>query len=201
MAIVARWPLVVPRSAGHSPRRRSSTIAVPSLSSLAAGYGSGRRQAAHADDYQKHMFAFSRRIAPEVCQKLPALVIRGRREDRVRAAPAVSCAVCTKKVHTSIQGSGEHPAFPAQWLYGLYRALPGERALLPRRRARLAPPRNLTPAPGRQDHTASPYAQCRRRRDISVHRIPSHVRDDATPLSGRDGDVPDLPEAKYFCRG
>jgi len=21
---------------------------------------------------------------------------------------------------TSIQGSGEHPAFPAQWLYGLY---------------------------------------------------------------------------------
>jgi hypothetical protein len=23
-------------------------------------------------------------------------------------------------LHTSIQGSGEHPAFPAQWLYGLY---------------------------------------------------------------------------------
>jgi hypothetical protein len=23
------------------------------------------------------------------------------------------------KLHTSIQGSGEHPAFPAQWLYGL----------------------------------------------------------------------------------
>jgi len=26
----------------------------------------------------------------------------------------------------SIQGSGEHPTFPAQWLYGLLRALPGE---------------------------------------------------------------------------
>jgi hypothetical protein len=24
-----------------------------------------------------------------------------------------------RKLHTSIQGSGEHPTFPAQWLYGL----------------------------------------------------------------------------------
>ncbi len=31
------------------------------------------------------------------------------------------------KLHTSIQGSGGIPAFPAQWLYGLLRALPGER--------------------------------------------------------------------------
>jgi hypothetical protein len=27
------------------------------------------------------------------------------------------------KLHTSIQGSGSIPAFPAQWLYGLLRAL------------------------------------------------------------------------------
>ena len=27
--------------------------------------------------------------------------------------------------HTSIQGSGGNPTFPAQWLYGLFRALPG----------------------------------------------------------------------------
>ncbi|MFH1341092.1 MAG: hypothetical protein ABIL01_07745, partial [Pseudomonadota bacterium] len=34
---------------------------------------------------------------------------------------------CTsKKTHTSIQGSGEHPTFPAQWLDGLSRAHPGE---------------------------------------------------------------------------
>ena len=33
---------------------------------------------------------------------------------------------CKKtKTHTSIQGSGGDPTFPAQWLYGLYRALPG----------------------------------------------------------------------------
>ena len=52
---------------------------------------------------------------------------RGRRECRMRAAPAVSRAMCTRSARTSIQGSGEHPTFPAQWLYGLLRALPGER--------------------------------------------------------------------------
>jgi hypothetical protein len=31
-----------------------------------------------------------------------------------------------RKSHTSIQGSGGNPTFPAQWLYGLLRALPGE---------------------------------------------------------------------------
>ena len=30
-----------------------------------------------------------------------------------------------KETHTSVQGSGEHPTSPAQWLYGLYRAHPG----------------------------------------------------------------------------
>src|SRR6267142_6652993 len=38
------------------------------------------------------------------------------------------------KRHTSIQGSGSTPAFPAQWLYGLLRALPGERLFCLRRR-------------------------------------------------------------------
>src|SRR4030081_3298408 len=44
----------------------------------------------------------------------------------MRAAPAISCATCTESARMSIQGSGEHPTFPAQWLYGLLRALPGE---------------------------------------------------------------------------
>ena len=43
----------------------------------------------------------------------------------MRAAPAVSCAMGRKKAHMSIQGSGEHPTFPAQWLDGLSRAHPG----------------------------------------------------------------------------
>jgi len=35
------------------------------------------------------------------------------------------------ETHTSIQGSGEHPTFPAQWFYGLCRALPGDEFVLP----------------------------------------------------------------------
>src|SRR5687767_11246571 len=37
------------------------------------------------------------------------------------------------KLHTSIQGSWSIPAFPAQWLYGFLRALPGERLFCLRR--------------------------------------------------------------------
>src|SRR5882724_6359071 len=50
----------------------------------------------------------------------------GSRGYRVRAAPAVSCANCAKETHTSIQVKRRHPASPAQWLYGLWRALPGD---------------------------------------------------------------------------
>jgi hypothetical protein len=54
-----------------------------------------------------------------------------------------------------------------QWFYDLFRALPGDRALLPPSPADMVlskPGRadltsaNLTPASGRQDHTTSPYA-------------------------------------------
>src|SRR5438477_7831637 len=60
--------------------------------------------------------------------------------------------------HTSIQGSGNTPTSPAQWLYGLLRALPGERACLPPSSLRSLLLKNLTPASRRQDHTTSPYA-------------------------------------------
>src|SRR5258708_5375191 len=65
-----------------------------------------------------------------VVQETSPRKIRGRRECRVRAAPAVSCAKCTKKTHTSIQVSGGTSASPAQWLYGLCRALPGDEFVL-----------------------------------------------------------------------
>ncbi|MEH2612697.1 hypothetical protein V1293_004986 [Bradyrhizobium sp. AZCC 1693] len=52
----------------------------------------------------KHTFAISRRVPPEVFHlRSPLLEYRGRREDRVRAAPAVSCAIAHKDAHTSIQ--------------------------------------------------------------------------------------------------
>src|SRR5436309_9336218 len=56
-----------------------------------------------------YSFAISRRIAPEACYQLPALFeIRGRREDRVLAAPAVSRAICANKSAHEHTGQREH---------------------------------------------------------------------------------------------
>jgi len=41
-----------------------------------------------------------------------ALQLRGRRECRVLAAPAVSCAIVRRKTHTSIQVQSEHSGIP-----------------------------------------------------------------------------------------
>jgi len=88
----------------------------------------------------------------------------------------------------SIQGSGEHPTFPAQWLYGLCRDLPGDEFLVDSVTAvRLPPTRQLDACNGRQDHTVLPYAWSApsSKRKQSVHRSPSYVRDDGRrPLSG-----------------
>jgi len=53
----------------------------------------------------------------------------------------VQCA--QGSAHTSIQGSGEHPTFPAQWLYGLLRALPGRAGLVVTVAALMLPPAQL----------------------------------------------------------
>src|SRR5712672_3793264 len=81
---------------------------------------------------------------------------RGRRECRVRAAPAVSRAKLQKKRTRAYRFSGGNPAFPAQWLYGLLRALPGDQACLTPSPALLLA--DLTPASGRQNDTTWPYA-------------------------------------------
>src|SRR5674476_1248396 len=47
---------------------------------------------------------------------------RGRRESRVRAAPAVSCANMHKKRTRAYRFSGGNPAFPARW-FTAYSAL------------------------------------------------------------------------------
>src|SRR6202040_2447910 len=86
---------------------------------------------------------------------------RGRRETRMRAAPAVSCARMHKKTHTSIQVQRRHSGFPCAAVYGLFRALLGDRAFLPPSFPRSLLLRNLTPASGRRDHTASPSASAR----------------------------------------
>src|SRR6266481_7288235 len=66
--------------------------------------------------------------------------------------------VRNKKAHErSHHGhTGNDPAFPAQWFYGLLRALPGDHACLTPSPARLRA--DLAPALGRQNDTTWPYA-------------------------------------------
>src|SRR2546425_13283699 len=97
--------------------------------------------------------------------------------------------VRNKKAHErSHHGhTGNHPAFPAQWFYGLLRALPGDQALTPSSALLIA---DLTPASGRQNHTTSPSASAPFVKGTArVHRIPfptlMTLRN--APLLERDG--------------
>ena len=77
--------------------------------------------------------AFSRRIPPEVCRKTSRPLDKGAGKTGCLLHPRSRVRFAQTKLHTSIQGSGNTPAFPAQWLYGLLRALPGERLFCLRR--------------------------------------------------------------------
>jgi hypothetical protein len=114
--------------------------------------------------------------------------------------------------------SGGNPAFPAQWLYGLLRALPGDRAFLSPSSHGIwhlgpvglrAPPQDLTPASRRQDHTTSPYASApfvlrAVVRITDLNRTSRHVRNchDRTVAVGVAGNTlsRDLPLGCAACQ-
>ena len=144
--------------------------------------------------YDRHTFAISRRGSPELCFDFTLLKERGRREDRVHAAPAVSCAKRTKKTHTSIQVQRRHPAFPAQWLYGLLRVLPGERLFCHRRPLRSVLLEELdasTAASGPHDFAVRnrPRSSVAAIASTASHR--AFVTIASAPLAGWDGALMD----------
>ena len=95
-------------------------------------------------------------FSPELLQIRCPSSKRGRRECRVRAAPAVSCAKVRKNGGTrAYRAAVNTPTSPAQWLYGLLRALPGGAGLLSPSPAGLLPA-DFSPAyaaPGPHDLT------------------------------------------------
>jgi len=118
---------------------------------------------------------------------------RGRRESRVHAAPAVSCARVERKPHTSIQVQRRHSGFPCAMALRLIRALPGETRLCCHRLRKDACAHfTMGHQPlGRPNHTISPYASCAFvSYAFRVHRIPPRVRDVRNaPLIGRDASI------------
>jgi len=153
----------------------------------------------------------SPRNAPEPLMNLPPKEGVGNAGCPWHPRPRVHLVVVERtRVTTSTPESPDVPA--RNGFNGLFRALPGDRALLPPSPCGLKvlsspvepnePPQDLTPASRRQDHTTSPYASSavvlhaanRSRRAIRpalashaqhcrVHRTPPRVRDDHdTPL-------------------
>ena len=126
----------------------------------------------------------------------------------MRVAPAASRAKKTK--HTSVVTTGPPgtPGIPCAMVYGLLRALPGDRAFLSPSLAEIYSA-DLTPASGRQDHTTSPSASRRPRlwrRPRPPHPAPTFVTMANAPLPGQDGgsrrtDLPDGLSEIFLQKG
>jgi hypothetical protein len=114
-------------------------------------------------------------LAAHFARVLPGLATlsnpRGRREGRVLTSHPRSAArkAHAKEPHSSIQVEPNHSAFPARWLDGLCRALPGaelpsglphpcELTMPSARLGSRASPQRLDRSNDGQDHTVLPYA-------------------------------------------
>jgi hypothetical protein len=155
--------LVIPRAGGGSstPRIIGSITAVsgildrPPSRTMTAEYEA----------------TISRRVASEfciVCCPLEEMRAQGRPGARCTRGPA--CDLRKQKCTRAYRYRRSIPAFPAQWLYGLLRALPGERLFCLRRYAEISAQLNAsTAAPEPHD-----FAVRIRRVRLSRHQRPPH---------------------------
>ena len=145
-----------------------------------------------------------------VFAKLPAL-----ERQRAQGRPGARCTrglVCNSAQRTRTRAyrfSGEHPAFPAQWLYGLLRALPGERLFCHRRPSGNFASQELdasTAASGPHDFAVRFTPHSSDMASASTATCPN-VRDDGRRPSGGTGwrhssfDLPDGLSGIFLCEG
>jgi len=139
-----------------------------------------------ADVHSANTASRSRRmIRARFCWKRPPSAFRGRRESRMRAAPAVSCAMCTKRCAHEHTGPAENTRPSLRNGFTAYIALIlVRRALLPPSPVRTAL-NELDASFGRRNHTTSPYASATlvfaTSASTASHR---NVRDDGRRPSG-----------------
>ncbi len=133
----------------------------------------------------KHDFAISPRVSREVWPARSALLIRGRRECRAPDAPdSRVCDGRKQRAHALVRSHRNHPAFPAQWFYGLCRTLPGDRAFLSPSPAEIASRKLDASVEASGPHDFAVRTQSALVRSAACgHRIQPRVRDDRdTPL-------------------
>src|SRR6478609_421822 len=108
----------------------------------------------------------------------PSLENRGRREDRVLAAPAVSRAICANKNCTRAYRAAGTLRPSLRNGFTAYFVLSPENGSFASVVGGILPA-NVMPAPRHQNHTTSPYASSAYvLRASRVHRISPRVRDD-----------------------
>src|SRR3979490_3019911 len=90
--------------------------------------------------YLKYDFTFSRRDAPEWCKKFRPRKSEGAGNAGCALHPRSRAQNCAKKRTRAYRFSGGNPAFPAQWLYGLSRALVSAKSVRMCERAVLVKP-------------------------------------------------------------
>src|SRR5439155_20164677 len=115
-------------------------------------------------------------MRPRFASTFALLEIRGRREDRVLAAPAVSRAICANKSAHEHTGQREHSGLLCAMALRLTSCSSRRTALLPPSPALVIA--RLSPALRPPNHTPSPYAQ------------PVHVRG-RNPFPGIPPRLPD----------
>jgi len=134
-------------------------------------------------------FAISRHALSEVCIFVcPSFNQRAQGRPGARCTRGLACQLRKQKCTRAYKFSGNTPAFPAQWLYGLLRTLPGERLFCHRRRANLARLDASTAASGPHDFAVRFTPPSSVMASASTATCPN-VRDDGRrPSSGQDGD-------------
>ena len=114
----------------------------------------------------KQHSAFPRRDAPEVLQNLCPSRQRAQGKPGVRCTRSRACSGGSTRV-SHHEFTGNIRLSPRNGFNGLFRALPGDRALLPPSPLRSLLLKSLTPASGCQDHTTSPSASVSFARTLS----------------------------------
>src|SRR3984893_8298663 len=108
--------------------------------------------------------------------------------------PIAACAMVEVERTRVSQVTPESPGTPRAMVYGLYRALPGDRAFLPP--SLMDRSTNLTPASGCQDHTTLPSAGKRPR--LWHHLRPPHPAPTSVTIAKRPS-VWDGTKSLYAC--
>jgi len=175
---------VIASEAKHSSLLRISAI-LDRFRRRPSGYGGQVVAVAPRDDTFPH---------PRGAFRVRALRDEALRNERAQGRPGVGLAhgpPAEKSRRQSPQVWPKLPAFPARWIYGLLRALPGDRLSCPRIRDDAwhhrvrdnARALRGASAPGCQDHTAWPSA---RRSFVGIEGCCDRMRPTAPRLTYRD---------------